>query len=87
MRIFLLLAFVSLVTFAADNKLAKTCEKEALDRYPVPNFNPQQSGLEQMKFNRGTNNYLSAVPTAADNESARKKREQYFNDCINSADQ
>ena len=83
MRILLLLILISLSAFtlAEDDEKYKACEKTAYEFYPEPNYNPR-FGTAQRGPGGFDNNYQNAVPTLADNERAKQKRQQYIDDCM-----
>ena len=84
MKKFLLFIFIFLtfLASAADDEKYKSCEKEAYGFYPVPNYSPRRGGTPQRGPGGFDRNYKEAIPTLADDERAKQKREQYIKDCM-----
>jgi hypothetical protein len=84
MRILLLLTFISLsaLALAAEDEKYKACEKKAYEFYPEPNYSPRFGSSGQRGPGGFDHNYQDAIPTLADNERAKQKRQQFINDCL-----
>jgi len=72
---------LSALTLAAEDEKYKACEKKAYEFYPEPNYSPR-FGAAQRGGGGFDNNYQDAIPTLADNERAKQKRQQFINDCL-----
>ena len=85
MRIFLLLIFISLsaLAIATEDEKYKACEKKAYEFYPEPNYSPRYGSAGSRGPGGFDNNYQDAIPTLADKERAKQKRQQFIHDCLN----
>lgn len=73
---------LSVHVLAADDEKYKACEKKAYEFYPEPNYSPRFGSAGQRGPGGFDHNYQDAIPTLADNERAKQKRQQYINDCL-----
>lgn len=84
MRCILFLLLLSAAVTAAENDSQRnsSCEQEAYEYFPDPNFNPQPGGAGAYGSPGGRTDFSTSVPSASDYERARKKREQYIKECL-----
>jgi hypothetical protein len=80
----LIVAGVSAAVAAAEDEKLKACEKRAYELYPEPNYSPRFGGAGVRDPGGLSQNYRDAMPTLADTERAKQKREQYIRNCLES---
>lgn len=82
-KIFLLIfIFLSVPGWAEEDGKLKACEDRAYQLYPEPNFNPRFGSSGIRDPGRLGQNYQDSMPTLADTERAKQRREQYIKDCM-----
>lgn len=82
-KIFLLAClFLSVACWAEENEKLKACENRAFDLYPEPNYSPRYGNAGARDPGRMGQNFMDAMPTLADTERAKRKRQQYIKECL-----
>ena len=80
--LFLIFIFLPAYGWATEEEKFKTCEQSAYELYPEPNYKPRFGTYGSRDPGRFSQNYQDALPTLADTESAKQKRQQYIQECI-----
>ena len=80
--VLLIFIFLSVSGWATDDEKLKACEKRAYELYPEPNYSPRYGGAGTRDPGGFGQNYMDAMPTLADTERAKHKRQQYIKDCL-----